>query len=410
MIHYIPEHRFRLITLAIVLPALIIGILTPSIELIIGLVGSTIGVAICILFPAACFIKVGKRDSTELVFAKFVLVFGLLLMVLGTYANLVAFEDSTSGVHSRPGAERLHGNAKIERTVTFHDFGVREVPFKYEPAVRVAPAFDAPLSGDILSANDVKEFVVDRIVEKRKAVIIPVVVDPVIVVPEVIANVDGKLEPEINHEAIAREEHEIAVEAKARNDEQMGEITKTKELVRELAKQNEKVLEKFEEIVGKVEHIEKVQEQAAAQAEKKDSGEKVRIAVETKPQENIAVERINAGDLASGEKAHLPEKAQSPKEETHVKVGKQEVPMLMTDDHIVNMIKKSGKSENKEKNIALKAPVNLQPTLAPDLRPALNDDNVQEIPLHPSHNETLTNTTSSQRLERDLLSVRKEDI
>lgn len=37
--HYIPEHRFKYITISMVLVALIIGILIPSIELIIGLVG-----------------------------------------------------------------------------------------------------------------------------------------------------------------------------------------------------------------------------------------------------------------------------------------------------------------------------------------------------------------------------------
>lgn len=63
--HYIPEHRFKYITISMVLVALIIGILIPSIELIIGLVGSTIGVAICIMFPASCFIKINKKNSTE---------------------------------------------------------------------------------------------------------------------------------------------------------------------------------------------------------------------------------------------------------------------------------------------------------------------------------------------------------
>lgn len=63
--HYIPEHRFKYITISIVITALIIGIMIPSIEVVIGLVGSTIGVAICIMFPASCFIKTVKKNSTE---------------------------------------------------------------------------------------------------------------------------------------------------------------------------------------------------------------------------------------------------------------------------------------------------------------------------------------------------------
>lgn len=68
--HYIPEHRFKYITISMVLVALIIGILIPSIELIIGLVGSTIGVAICLMFPASCFVKTTKKNSTEKLLAQ----------------------------------------------------------------------------------------------------------------------------------------------------------------------------------------------------------------------------------------------------------------------------------------------------------------------------------------------------
>lgn len=68
--HYIPEHRFKCITISMVLVALIIGILIPSIELVIGLVGSTIGIAICIMFPASCFVKTNKKNSTERLLAQ----------------------------------------------------------------------------------------------------------------------------------------------------------------------------------------------------------------------------------------------------------------------------------------------------------------------------------------------------
>lgn len=68
--HYIPEHRFRLVTISIIGVSLLIGILMPSIELIIGMVGSTIGVAICVMFPASCFIKMGKQNSADVLVAK----------------------------------------------------------------------------------------------------------------------------------------------------------------------------------------------------------------------------------------------------------------------------------------------------------------------------------------------------
>lgn len=79
--HYIPEHRFKYITISMVLVALIIGILIPSIELVIGLVGSTIGVAICIMFPASCFIKTNKKNSTEKLAAQVKLFFIIIICI-----------------------------------------------------------------------------------------------------------------------------------------------------------------------------------------------------------------------------------------------------------------------------------------------------------------------------------------
>ncbi|XP_030557901.1 putative sodium-coupled neutral amino acid transporter 10 [Drosophila novamexicana] len=94
---YIPEQRFRLITLFIVIFSLCVALMIPSVELIIGLVGSTIGVAICIMFPASSFRKIIRKESTERTLAQFVFVSGFCLMILGTYANLNAIDAQSSG-------------------------------------------------------------------------------------------------------------------------------------------------------------------------------------------------------------------------------------------------------------------------------------------------------------------------
>lgn len=94
---YIPERRFRLITLFIVIFSLCVALVIPSVELVIGLVGSTIGVAICIMFPAISFRKIIKKESTERALAQFVFVSGFCLMILGTYANLNAIDAQGSG-------------------------------------------------------------------------------------------------------------------------------------------------------------------------------------------------------------------------------------------------------------------------------------------------------------------------
>lgn len=66
----IPETTFRCITVAIVAVALFISLLIPNIELVLGLVGSTIGVLICVVFPAACFVNVTFKNTNERVLAK----------------------------------------------------------------------------------------------------------------------------------------------------------------------------------------------------------------------------------------------------------------------------------------------------------------------------------------------------
>lgn len=73
------------------------ALVIPSVELVIGLVGSTIGVAICIMFPAITFRKIIKKESTERTLAQFVFVSGFCLMILGTYANLNAIDAQSSG-------------------------------------------------------------------------------------------------------------------------------------------------------------------------------------------------------------------------------------------------------------------------------------------------------------------------
>ncbi|XP_063535374.1 putative sodium-coupled neutral amino acid transporter 10 [Cydia strobilella] len=92
--HSIPSATFRCMTVAIIATALSVSLLLPNIELVLGLAGSTIGVLICVVFPTACFLNVTFKNTNERVLAKVVLVLGLGIMVLGTYANLQAAEHA----------------------------------------------------------------------------------------------------------------------------------------------------------------------------------------------------------------------------------------------------------------------------------------------------------------------------
>ncbi|XP_015110484.1 putative sodium-coupled neutral amino acid transporter 10 [Diachasma alloeum] len=93
--NYIPEMRFRCLTLIIVTVALITGILMPNIEFVLGLVGSTIGVMICLILPTTCFIVISTKNTNERLLAQVISFIGIWIMILGTYANLYAMEEAS---------------------------------------------------------------------------------------------------------------------------------------------------------------------------------------------------------------------------------------------------------------------------------------------------------------------------
>merc|ERR1712179_517617 len=86
--NYIPTLRFNGITLFVVIITLTIGILIPDIELVLGLVGSTIGSVITLIFPSLIFIKLTEKNTTERLIAQIICVYGIGIMILGTYGNL----------------------------------------------------------------------------------------------------------------------------------------------------------------------------------------------------------------------------------------------------------------------------------------------------------------------------------
>lgn len=93
--NYIPEIRFRCLTFIIVTVSLITGLLMPNIEFVLGFVGSTIGVMICLIFPAGFFITISTKNTNERLMAQVILFIGMWIMILGSYANLYAAEEST---------------------------------------------------------------------------------------------------------------------------------------------------------------------------------------------------------------------------------------------------------------------------------------------------------------------------
>lgn len=243
--------------------ALIVGILIPSVELIIGLVGSTIGVAICIMFPASCIIKIGKKNSTEKLLAQLILVFGFFLMILGTYANLSAIDEKSSRptyIVDEPVMQKIDLPTNLTDSI--------EVPRldddRQRPIVKEINLFESKVHNSVELAK-----AETNIEDKKDA-------DES---PNLSGANESKKENNINREAIMREDQEIAIDEQEQSDVkvEINRLEKTKNLLiqqvqeikEDLKKQNEvtqnKVLQKFDEIAGKVDHIEKAQAQLEEQ-------------------------------------------------------------------------------------------------------------------------------------------------
>ncbi|XP_058129034.1 putative sodium-coupled neutral amino acid transporter 10 [Anopheles ziemanni] len=275
---YIPESKFRPLTIAIVVVALIFGLLIPSIEVVIGLVGSTIGVAICIIIPAACYMTVCKTNITERQLAQVMIAFGFIIMVLGTYANLQAIDRAP---------ER-----KYEATIAPTDFDKKAVNPEEQVLKAVEDFKPPPPAPPVLPVEAITEKVMPKIdvPTPEPPVGKPVVVEKVLPnVPRVdvvseASNADTKIVKEaheeprvaINNEAILKEEHEIAVEEKENIAKEIKELKNAKKVLEaevenikeELVKKNKEteqlVLKKLDEIA------EKIAEQSAAKPSREE--------------------------------------------------------------------------------------------------------------------------------------------
>lgn len=241
---YIPENKFRALTATIAFCSLIVGLVIPSVELVIGLVGSTIGIAICIVFPSCCFVKVSKKDSTEKALAKFMIVCGFCLMVLGTYANLNAIDDKAAATGHLVVPEPHHlPDISLKEPVMERASEIeKEILAKLEYKV----GEEGTREQDLMKEKDRPQ--VDLISDKKEEVVVPKIEvkdkDPENKIEEVV----------INNDAIKKEEEE---ELTADKDSKVVVQQELNAVVDEIKRQNEesqkRVLEKLEEIVEKIE-------------------------------------------------------------------------------------------------------------------------------------------------------------
>jgi len=151
---YIPENIFKLITVLIVLGSMITGILIPNVEFILGMNGAITGTLICYIFPALFFMKVRGKNPDQSNVAKAVLVLGISILVVSTYATL-----SSQEAH------------QTKEMVYDSKDGLREVPLGVDvPHVVdgqiVKPEEGGKADGEVVG-DDVKKEIEDSVVVKN---------------------------------------------------------------------------------------------------------------------------------------------------------------------------------------------------------------------------------------------------
>jgi sodium-coupled neutral amino acid transporter 10 len=269
------------------------------VEVIIGFVGSTIGVLICVIFPATCFVKIMQRNTSEKVIAQVIIVCGFIIMILGTYSNLNALDSAKSGSHIEV---KIPLN-KLPDEMALKNLHPKDI-IKIEDSLPIERIVEVKKN----ESDNNKKMIEDK--EKKSNE------EQVLKKPEENLNKNNEVDkakvPEapvilensnkMSDDSIKKEEQEIAVEKAAEEkqlqqeksddkiqieikekDKEISELKASKdklekevlEMKQVIVKQNKEtqqlVLQKFEEIAEKVDKIEKHQESSAKEENKKSN-------------------------------------------------------------------------------------------------------------------------------------------
>ncbi|KAJ8318147.1 hypothetical protein KUTeg_003238 [Tegillarca granosa] len=118
----IPELHFKAITVAIVIGAMITGILVPNVEFVLAMNGATMGTLICYIFPAMFFLRVMTTSSDGKNLAQLVFIFGFTIMLLCTYTTLnsqdVGHIQPAVDIMDKPKLEDGESKKACNRTTT----------------------------------------------------------------------------------------------------------------------------------------------------------------------------------------------------------------------------------------------------------------------------------------------------
>lgn len=163
-----------------------------------------------------------KRSSAEKIFAQIIIACGLIIMIFGTYANIVAMDTAKTGSHLEEKAshELLIEQSKAENQV--------KLPVEIPTVIKLEVEEEEVKISDDGIKKEEQEIADEKIVESK---------DP---------------QAEIQEK---NEEIEVLKESKNKLEKEVQEMKEV--LVKQNKETQELVLQKFEEIAEKVEKIEK---------------------------------------------------------------------------------------------------------------------------------------------------------
>nr|CAD7413927.1 unnamed protein product [Timema poppensis] len=322
---YIPEARFKCITVFIISCSLVIGLLIPNIELVLGLVGSTIGVLICVMFPAVVFIRVSTKSTNDRHMAQVILFVGVLILVLGTYATLYAANEAVVNLKTDLKKEVVSirsdlisnlvdfdknsnnergedtKNQQLEAKDEEKKLDVRqEPPVPVEPVVKpVEPALVQPSIAPAEKKEEEK--LPPPIVEKVEVPQNPSVqkIDNGNDESKKVANIPEQV---INQDAIKKEEEELA-EAEKQADAD-GE-KKKEELLRKLEKHQEeqkKLLQEQKQILEELKVQKKEIEREKEEREEVQGNKAKKVDEAKKDNKTIRIDNVNNAVIQSVDK------------------------------------------------------------------------------------------------------------
>ena len=287
---YIPPNRSNAITLAIVLITLIVGIMIPDIEFVLGLVGSTIGNVVCILLPSIIFVRLNQRNTTERLAAQLIFCIGLVLMIVGTYVNL-HMADSTTKVLGKDKVEVLDN---INKIVVDSPPLINPMDVNEKPKVVADPAL----------INDKKDVRVEP-VEPHAPKEVEEAEKDVVKGSQADEKELKKSEEETPKDVKAEKEKEAELKAKEEKaDKLLKELEKQKEEHKQIIEEQKEVLDRMKQ------HLEADETQDQNKLDQEKAASQNNRVVQPPPQQVNSEPLSQSGNL-NQEKANLPLAQQS---------------------------------------------------------------------------------------------------